>query len=101
MPDDVTELHGDEGGRWEVKTQGSVHIFDLDVPNVTRHPGVGAQPSVNDVTRPLRNIEACAVGKRGYWTMEPDHYLLDHYWQITSSIVRITRCPDETASDDE
>lgn len=84
-----------------MKTQGSKHLFDLDSQTVTRHPGVTAQPSINDTTRRIRTIETCAVGKRGYWTMESDHYLMDFYWQITSSVVSITRIPNEPARGDE
>jgi hypothetical protein len=96
----VTELKGTEGGRWQVKSHGSLYLFDLDGrPTVTRIPGPNATPNVNDCTRPLREIESISVGRRGYWTMEPDHFLLDCYWQITSRIEAITRCPDHPIDD--
>ncbi|GHD46850.1 hypothetical protein D9V29_09225 [Mycetocola manganoxydans] len=101
-PIEVPELHGTEGGRWKVQTLGSVHIFDFNHPRtVTRYPGTHSQPSINDVTRELLDIGTCVVGRRGYWTMKPDNYLLDHYWQVTSLIQAITRLPDEPVDDGE
>lgn len=96
-PAEVTELLGSEGGRWEVKTLRSHHLFDLDRQTVTRIPGPTALPSVNDVSRPIRTIEVCAVGRRGYWIMEPDDDEddLDYYWQLTGLVVQIARLSDK------
>lgn len=93
----VTELKGTEGGRWQVKSLGSVYLFDLDgQPTVTRVPGPHATPNVNDCTRPLQAIQSLSVGSRGRWTMEPDHFLLSYYWQVSSKVQSITRCPNDS-----
>lgn len=100
-PDELTELSHAEGGRWNVYAQGSVHRFDLDAGTVTRIPGPNSRPSINDVTRKLRTIEASAVGRSGYWTLASDRDDVDFYWQVTSRIVRITRIPDDISNTDE
>ena len=91
--DNVTELTGIEGGLWQVFTVGSMHLFDLDAGTVTRIPGPTSAPTINDRTRPIRAIGACRVGERGRWTMHTDGWsdTVDHYWQVTSQIVRIER----------
>ncbi|MET0843369.1 MAG: hypothetical protein ABWY23_05935 [Mycetocola sp.] len=92
---EVAELHGTEGGRWKVHTQGSVHLFDLDRQTVTRLPGANSRATMNDVTRNLRSIEACAVGRGGYWTMEARSFEIAFFWHLSTRIERITRVPDE------
>lgn len=87
----VDELTGDEGGIWRVTTLGSSHIVNLIEGTVTRLPGVGRSPSINDVERPLRTLDACRVGEVGRWTMMSDDYLTDYYWHRTSTIQRIER----------
>jgi len=94
----VDELHGDEGGTWQVHTQGSTHVLDLDQMTVTRIPGPTATIGINDTTRPIRTIDHCQVGRRGYWTMfadDPDD-TIDCYWQLTS----IIRCIERIGDDD-
>ena len=39
-------------------------------------------------------IYECSVGQRGYWTMYPDAYDIDRYWQYCSLIARIQRVYD-------
>jgi hypothetical protein len=94
----VIELTGRESGRWEVQTQSSHYVFDFDAGTVTRHPGRGASPTINDRTRPLRTIERCRVGKRGAWYMEPNGGYTDptdYYWAVCTEIRSIERLPDE------
>lgn len=100
-PDELNELSLADGGRWNVYTQGSVHRFDLDAGTVTRIAGPNSRPSINDVTREIRTIEASAVGRSGYWTLVSDRDDVEFYWQMTSRIMRITRIPDEIANSDE
>lgn len=95
-PAEVTELRGSEGGLWEVTTIRSRHLFDLDHNTITRVPGPEALPSVNDTTRPIREIKVCAVGQRGYWLLEPDRDDLEFYWQAIGVILRIARLPDNS-----
>ncbi|TFB91462.1 hypothetical protein [Cryobacterium sp. HLT2-28] len=90
-PEQVNGLVGDEGGVWRVVTQGSSHILDLDAKTVKRIPGPGRPATFNDVTRPLRTLEACIVGESGRWTMISDDELTDFYWHVTSRVRRIER----------
>ncbi|GAA3882521.1 hypothetical protein GCM10022381_25990 [Leifsonia kafniensis] len=92
-------LRGDEGGLWQVITQGSVHLFDLDAMTVRRIPGPGQPTTINDTIRPIRSILACRVGSPGRWTMHSDDPLLDYYWHITSDIVTIERLEANVAPD--
>lgn len=94
----VTELTGQESGRWKVQTQSSSYVFDFDAGTVTRHPGRGAAPTINDLTRPLRAIEQCRVGAGGAWTMRPDGGYsdpVDFYWAVSTEIRSIERIVDE------
>jgi hypothetical protein len=88
---EVTELRGGEGGRWRVVTLHSEYLFDLDRATVERFPGPNAAPTVNDVERPIRRITACRVGERGRWTMHPDDFETDFYWQVSGEIRQIER----------
>ena len=90
------ELTGAEGGCWSVRTLGSTHRFDLDAMTVTRIPGEGASPSMNDQARPLIQIVHCTVGARGYWLMSPEAHesaFLEHYWHLSSTIQSIDPTP--------
>ena len=92
--DTVEELTGREDGIWAVVTRDSVHRFDFDAGTVTRIPGPNARPGINDVPRLLKRIYECTVGQRGYWTMHPDAFDIDRYWQYCSLIARIERVTD-------
>ncbi len=89
--DTVGELTGREDGIWDVVTRDSVHRFDFDAGTVTRIPGPSARPGINDVPRLLMRIYECTVGQRGYWTMHPDAFDIDRYWQHCSLIAGIER----------
>lgn len=100
---EVDELTGTEGGIWRVWTQGSSYVMDLDQMTVTRHPGPNSGRSINDTTRPIRNLATCRVGRSGYWTMHAGGGVLDEidlYWQVTTEIRKIERIdgPDEAAA---
>lgn len=98
--DDVQELTGSETGRWRVFTRNSSHVFDLDAGTVTRIPGPKAWPGANDRPRPIRSIESCKVGDRGYWTMQTDGWSpsIDYWWHLTSVIQKIVREPDSSTT---
>lgn len=102
---EVDRLTGAEGGQWRIWTQGSSHILDLhldlDQMTVTRVPGAGRPPSINDTTRPLRTVGACRVGERGAWTMHSDGRsdTVDFYWHYTSEIRNIERLTGAEQSD--
>lgn len=94
MNNEIDELTGEEGGRWRVVSKSSTYIFDLDAMTTTRIPGPTAGLTINDTTRPIREIERCKVGHRGYWTMLVDDGHLDsidYYWQACSIIRSIER----------
>jgi hypothetical protein len=89
------ELDGTEGGLWVVSTRDSKYLFDLDQHTVTRMPGAGAASTINDQTRPLREIVQCRIGEPGLWTMQPDSPWSDvrYYWSVSSAIARIEPLP--------
>jgi hypothetical protein len=99
MSSEFTEkLTGGEGGRWIVTTLSSTYQFDLDAMTVTRIPGEGASRTVNDRTRPLREIVRCGVGARGYWLMNPEDdesAFVENYWQLSTTIQSIAPAPAE------
>jgi hypothetical protein len=87
----VKELTGSEEGQWVVSTRDSQYQFDLDQRTVTRIPGAGAAPTINDKTRLLREIVQCRVGEPGRWTMHPDSPwgAVEFYWSVSSVVARI------------
>lgn len=90
----VGQIRGDEGGVWKVSTTKSHYIFDLDGMTVTRYRGTNASASINDQTRPIDRVVACAVGRPGFWTMKPEGDLvtfLEDYWQSSTEIRSIER----------
>ena len=92
-PGNPCELTGHEIGLFAVRTERSVHYFDLHgggVGTVTREPGPAAERSVLDVSHKLRQIRACRVGEAGDWTLHGEHPLLEYHGR-TSRIVAITR----------
>lgn len=92
-PEHLDELTAAERGFWRVATRDSQHLFDLDRQFVIRIPGPNAEAGINDRLRPLRTIERCEVGKRGFWTMHTDSFSfeIDYYWHRTSRVHRIER----------
>jgi hypothetical protein len=88
----------DDAGRYAVTTlSGTTYTFDLAARTVTRTQGERSHPDINDGTRTIREVIACVVGYSGYWTMEPDDYALDFYWQLTSPIVAIDTLTESEA----
>lgn len=101
--EEILELTGAEHGRYRVYTQRSSHLIDLVDGTVTREPGPGAKPTVNDRPRPLRSLERCRVGVAGYWTMIPDPPEADsieYRWHVSSTIRRIERLDDSPVVED-
>lgn len=89
MPRRLNRLTGDEGGNWRVVTATSEYFFDLDAMTVTRHPGVSAAETINDVARPIHTIGRCEVGHPGFWTMKPEGSalaFLEGFWQQSTQI---------------
>jgi hypothetical protein len=85
-------LDGSEGGCWVVRTEGATHRFDFDAMTVTRCPHPDSASTVNDQTRPIREIVTCTVGERGDWVMEPEGPetgFLEYYWHLSSRILSI------------
>lgn len=99
-PEHTDELSTSSTGIWRVTTLGSTHVLDLDYGTATRFPGAGASPSINDCTRPLRTLDTCRVGGRGRWTMYADSFsdIIEYFWQVTSTILRIERITADQAS---
>jgi len=85
----VDELLGSEGGVWTVFTRDSRYLVDLDEGTVQRFAAPISNPGPNDVQRRIRDISACRVEARGYWTVfpasegDPD---VEYLWQHTSEI---------------
>lgn len=94
---EIDRLTGTEGGRWRIWTQGSTHVMDLEAMTVTRHPGPTSGRTINDTTRPIREIRQCQVGESGYWTMSAGGLMdpIDHYWQATTPISKIERIDND------
>ncbi|TFB76739.1 hypothetical protein E3O06_01675 [Cryobacterium glaciale] len=91
-------LTGAEGGRWLVRTIGSIHRFDLEAMTVTRIPGKDSAATLNDQTRPLIQIVHCTVGARGYWLMSPEpdeSEYVEHFWHLSSTIQSIEPAVDD------
>ena len=95
----VTEFTGDEGGHWQVWTQGSSYLVDLEAMTITRIPGPDSSSSINDHERPLCILDICRVGAAGYWTMHAgaDSDSVEFFWQICTEIRRIERLPEENS----
>ena len=77
----VEELFDDDTGRWQITTQTSVYVLDLDQRSTTRFPGAagdqGIDPQVgaaypvsvledDSQPRPLWLLIQCQVGERMY-----------------------------------
>ena len=87
----VSELHDTYDGLWRVTTRDSIHIIDLDRWTTERLAGPDATPYSVDHPRPLRSIENCRVGERGFWTIRSHEYLIDYFWHSSSEVQRIER----------
>ena len=98
---EVRELTGGESGCWVVTTEHSEHMFDLDAGTVERVPGPDAVPFSSDRPRPLRTIEQCQVGKRGYWTVFSDDFMVEFKWHLSTEVLRIVRVPGTGSADGE
>lgn len=87
------------GGRWEVRTRSSTHIWDLDAMTYIRVPGEDSSPMPYDrQAMPLTRVEAWpAVGHRTLLFFDdPDDVTVEH-WRICSRIRSITRLPSTTS----
>ncbi|NUU06182.1 hypothetical protein [Leifsonia sp. C5G2] len=89
IPRPYLRLPDDDGTYIATTQSGSTYVFDLKHRTVTRTPGPDSHPDMHDGQRTLRSIIQCEVGVSGYWTMQPDDFTVDYYWQLTSPIVSI------------
>lgn len=88
----VDELTDASTGVWDVLTETSRWILDLDAGTAQRLPGPIAPTLAGDEERRrLRTIEACKVGEQGRWTFKSHDYLVDYYFSVTSPIWLIQR----------
>ena len=87
----ATQLTGDEGGLWHVRTEGSLHVVDFDAGTVERRPGAGAAVIEFPGPRSQRAIINCAVGAAGNWTLESDDPRFTYFLHSSSTIERIER----------
>jgi hypothetical protein len=99
----ITELTMGLRGLYLVTTQTSVYEFDLRGRRksmVVRRSSSAATHSWASVSRSLRSLEDCVVGRRCYFTMNPDEFAvqLEYYWQWTSEIASIELIPDPETS---
>lgn len=92
--DSYDRLPDDKGTYLVTTRSGSTYVFDLTHMTVTRTPGPDSHPDMHDGVRHLRSIIQCQLGVSGYWTMVPDHFAIDYYWQLTSPIVSIVEQVD-------
>lgn len=89
----VTELTMASEGRWLVHTTGSQHLFDFNAGTVERRPGPNTHATTSDGVHALRSIEACAIGARGRWTMQPEDEFTEFLWHVSSVIQHIEPLP--------
>ena len=86
---------------WVVTTEHSEHTFDLDAGTVARVPRPDAVPFSSDQPRPLWTIEQCQVGKRGYWTVFSDNFMVEFGWHLSTEVLRIVSVPGMDSTDGE
>ncbi|MGZ6771752.1 MAG: hypothetical protein ACXVGA_04385 [Mycobacteriaceae bacterium] len=89
------------GGRWLVTTQGSEHIWDLDLMTYLRLPGEGRGQFDQD-------RQVVAIGRVAVWPEvgscsllfydDPDRPHTHEQWRKSSRIRRIRRLPEADAS---
>ena len=86
-------------GQWLVRSETSIHLFDMNTRRVGRIPGKVAPSFVTDHGRVLRTLDMCRVGECGRWTMEPPpgDYLNDFLWHTSTEILKIVRVVRQTA----
>ena len=86
--------------RESTKPTAAAYEFDLEAMAVSRMPGPTAAVTINDCTRPIREIVNCQVGEGGWTMLTEGGYMdpVDFCWQATSVIRRIERLNEE---DDE
>lgn len=96
----VEELRPEMGGRWEVRTRSSSHIWDLDAMTYTRLPGEDSSLMPYDEEEmPLTRVDVWpAVGHRTLLFFDdPDDPTMEH-WRICSRIRSITRLTSTSPS---
>ena len=97
----VEVLQPEMGGRWEVQTRSSTHIWDLDHMTYTRLPGTDSAAMPFDGQEvPLSRVDAWpAVGHRTLLFFDDPQNPLREHWRICSRIRSITRLPEMPSSE--
>lgn len=94
--DEVLALTPQHRGRWLVTSQGSTHVFDLDLGTYQRTPGPGRQQFAHD-QRPmeLTRVERWPmVGDVFFiWLDDPDQPDNLEHWRQSSTIRSIVSLP--------
>ncbi|TQJ49279.1 hypothetical protein FBY26_0957 [Phycicoccus sp. SLBN-51] len=89
------------GGRWEVRTRSSTHIWDLDAMTYIRVPGPDSTAMPYDEREvPFTRVEAWpAVGRRTLLFFDDPYDFTTEHWRICSRIRSITRLPSTPAAE--
>lgn len=91
----VVDLGTVRGGVWELTTDGSTHLIDLDHRSWQRIPGHHARVYAPN-TGNIRTMRDLRLGECGYVTLHGTNDI-DYWWAQTSPIRRIRRTnPDDT-----
>lgn len=95
----VEELRPEMGGRWEVRTRSSTHIWDLDAMTYTRLPGEDSTfMPYDEEEMPLTRVDVWpAVGHRTLLFFDDPEDPTTEHWRICSRIRSITRVGSSTA----
>lgn len=98
----MTQLTGEEGGRWWVITREGKELFDFDRGTITSFFGHVLQPASRGHRALIAGIGACTVGERGEWALHdgPPDAPTGHWLIYTTPIERIVRIPDHTTAED-
>lgn len=96
-----TELTPEMGGRWEVDTGNSIHVWDLDAMTYIRQPGPTARPLSHDgVEVTIKRVHTWPKLRKRFmvWFDDPNYSYMDH-WRISSPVKRITPAGPATRDD--
>lgn len=88
-------------GRWEIRTRGSLHIFDFDAMTYQRTPVTASGRFRHDShTVRLSRVERYPeVGDSFFiWVDDHEYPNLFEHWHQSSPVRRITRLGDDTAA---
>ena len=113
-PVTIDQLFDDDTGRWQITTQTSIHLLDLDQRTVTRIPGAAAEHGVRPQTGPTYAVATlagdrqtqslylllqCLVGEPMYLYTDADPTGIT--LRGTTPVREIRRLPGRTPSHDQ